>query len=1119
MTEPATPPGPLDSTVSVFDGVGTTVAEQVSLRTMLQRIQGGTYRAQVERARQLYITGDLETYKRRKEALPSFTPGCSLTSRALKVPWAQKLRSVTTLVHLDVDHLADPEAVKAQFAREGSTVFAFTSPSGAGVKVGIAATGITDPASYKEVWRAVVTTWKQTHPQIEVNEDRHVSHLGALCFISYDPNLYLNAQAASFVIPPPTPKTTPKHRSASPPADPASEYTRVATALACVPNHDADYDTWLTLGMALHSTGEGWARDVWDGWSRQSQKYDDRKQASSWNSFSQDGDIHLGTLFHLAQQHGYAPPRKGPLRQRRRHAQGASPDVPDMTQPPGASVRNPEDAPPDAAPLVGHQDQEEAEEEPTPQQAAETLLARLGALEEDEEKHVTLERAIGQVATLPAEDWMGFVRRLKAVLPSVNLNHLESIHGATKRQRMAQAAQEVRGPSQAQLAENLAVLYAGRWAYDLSRQGWMVYAEGIWSPLETELVNQHIGDFMNARLQGGYTWYELSGVEHLLRTRLAQSLSLEPPGWLPFRNGALHLATMTLHAHTPERPFTWQLPHAYDPGARCLKTQDWLHEVTRGAHDQVQVLRAYAKAVLVRLVNLQRYLEMIGPGGTGKGTFTRLLTAMVGVENTFATELKHLETNRFETSNLRGKVLMLVTDAERYSGPVNQLKAITGQDFIRMEEKKKQQRTEIAPVMVVVAANEPIQSADYTSGLVRRRLSMAFRHVPASPRDLLSWHPDGWQGELAPELPGVLNWVLALPNAQMKALLQRTTSLVPSLQETWAQALVETNPLADWADQALLYDASTDEGGKPRATVKVGIAKKFERSNDYEHQDDWLYPHYRAWVDATGQKPLSHRRFTGLLDDLFQNQLRLSGVGHLLDNQGSRFYGIRLRAYSDADKPLFITSNSAPVMDGKDTVRVETRASDGCEGCEGYLRNLRIGPHPPFACNGSQGDSSTQKEGGWGVYREVEIENGIYPSHPSLARGNASFLSPASLPSITGVEGTDQTPRSSITGAGFTGSLPVVGDLVIPLAADGSQIPDNGTPYPYTVIAIETGPDGNAYALFRESPGGWPLEQCHKVAAHEEEREERAAILEYEAGVDRHEAETLAWTHSEEHTP
>ena len=34
--------------------------------------------------------------------------------------------------------------------------------------------------------------------------------------------------------------------------DAPPDYVRVAGALACIPNGDADYETWLMLGMALH---------------------------------------------------------------------------------------------------------------------------------------------------------------------------------------------------------------------------------------------------------------------------------------------------------------------------------------------------------------------------------------------------------------------------------------------------------------------------------------------------------------------------------------------------------------------------------------------------------------------------------------------------------------------------------------------------------------------------------------------------------------------------------------------------------------------------------------------------------------------------------------------------
>jgi phage/plasmid-associated DNA primase len=550
----------------------------------------------------------------------------------------------------------------------------------------------------------------------------------------------------------------------------------------------------------------------------------------------------------------------------------------------------------------------------SPQQAAEALLAQLDTLADDAKENAILD-ALPRLAGLDAVSWIRLKRQLKTAVPRINLNDLGHARKELKKE-MAQAAPGgARGLNQAQLAAHLENDYRETWAFDLQRQCWLTYGDGFWQPRETERINQDIGRYMDERLDGDYTWPTLTGVEHLLRTRLPRTFPFTPAGWLPFRNGALCLETMQLHPHSPAYAFVWQLPHDYNAQATCPLTQAWLHEVVGGFPDQVQLLRAYLKAVITRRVDLERYLEMIGPGGTGKSTYARLLMAVVGEDNTYTTELKHLEANRFETSALRGKVLMLVTDAERWSGPVNQLKAIVGEDRVRMEQKYKDPKSEMAPVMVAIAANEPIQSADYTSGLERRRLSMAFRHRPAKPRELLALRAHSWQGELVPEIPGVINWALALPDADMEACVRHTTTMVPSLKATWAQALVETSPLADWANQRLVHDTKLDTKGKFTAT-NVGVAKRMDRpSTDYEHQDTWLYANYRAWVDTTGQKPLSQQRFTYLLNDLLVEQLRLEHVSHKKDVLGSRVFCIRLRPYGEKDSPLLITPDTAQEPD------------------------------------------------------------------------------------------------------------------------------------------------------------------------------------------------------------
>ena len=79
----------------------------------------------------------------------------------------------------------------------------------------------------------------------------------------------------------------------------------VKEALRYIPAED--YEIWLKVGMALHSTGEDdVAYSIWDAWSRTSEKYNEQDQIKTWRSFKgRENEITLGTLFHVAQDHGW----------------------------------------------------------------------------------------------------------------------------------------------------------------------------------------------------------------------------------------------------------------------------------------------------------------------------------------------------------------------------------------------------------------------------------------------------------------------------------------------------------------------------------------------------------------------------------------------------------------------------------------------------------------------------------------------------------------------------------------------------------------------------------------------------------------------------------------------
>src|SRR5262245_35803721 len=108
---------------------------------------------------------------------------------------------------------------------------------------------------------------------------------------------------------------------------------------------------------------------------------------------------------------------------------------------------------------------------------------------------------------------------------------------------------------------------------------------------------------------------------------------------------------------------------------------------------------------------------------------------------------------------------------------------------------------------------------------------------------------------------------------------------------------------------------------------------------------------------------------------LFGETLRLEGVEHRDDNKGSRFYGIRFRTHSEADKPLLITKDPPPVTLVTPRVTAETRASDGCDACDVFLHSLYRYLPTPLA-----------PPRGVGVSIEDLCNNSSVTSHPSLVR-------------------------------------------------------------------------------------------------------------------------------------
>ena len=444
------------------------------------------------------------------------------------------------------------------------------------------------------------------------------------------------------------------------------------------------------------------------------------------------------------------------------------------------------------------------------------------------------------------------------------------------------------------------------WLYDPKFDTFMYYEDenGTWRkeshPNEYRHAVQDL--FVTERgiqTPGGFTSHLIADVTNLTKAYLCHSYWDDDSDRLAFRNGVLEVSTGEFLEHDKENYITWGLDFEYDPSADPGPIIDWLNRTQYGDHERVQVLRAWLRACLLAQGHeLQRFLEVIGPGGRGKSTFANLCCAMVGSGNYASTTLNQLEQSRFEVASIKGKRLTLINDSERYGGSAQIFKALTGGDNLRFEEKNKNVGEPFVYTgMVMVCANEPIQTTDNTSGLSRRRLTLEFNRPlydkSSEAKEMIKLDQGIVKGLWKNYLPGLVNWVLQMSEQEMREYLLDTYEKVPSLKRVRNEILLNSNNLVEWLQSEIVLD--------DKAVTAVG--KKIPAAKDaqerYCNSKYHLYASYCSYCEDTGSKPVGQKRFIALVMDCCKNQLQLEGVRSF--SKGGRPFvkGLAIRA-SDA---------------------------------------------------------------------------------------------------------------------------------------------------------------------------------------------------------------------------
>ena len=200
-------------------------------------------------------------------------------------------------------------------------------------------------------------------------------------------------------------------------------------------------------------------------------------------------------------------------------------------------------------------------------------------------------------------------------------------------------------PEESAAAEIVTKQLINIYAFDKKTEKWLQYLEGFWSDTQRQDIKEFVSKIMrdSDSFPEPYKNFYFNGVAQLLRNHLPFTRKEENRNLLPFKNGVLDITNKTLKLNDPGYGFTWQLPYEYTPHSDCQPITDWLKEMAGKSEDLVELLRAFLYAILFGLTELHRFLELVGPGGTGKSTFIWLAEQMIGAVNAITSELKYLE--------------------------------------------------------------------------------------------------------------------------------------------------------------------------------------------------------------------------------------------------------------------------------------------------------------------------------------------------------------------------------------------------------------------------------------------------------------------------------------------
>lgn len=351
------------------------------------------------------------------------------------------------------------------------------------------------------------------------------------------------------------------------------------------------------------------------------------------------------------------------------------------------------------------------------------------------------------------EDWHDYLNRLREESSEAENNiHQLPVTKRAQLQTVIEVSPALNQMGASQRGEVLLAHYDGELAIHADSDTVHHYNGVIWNPLpDKELQREMAQIYIDAEVA-----YSQNAIKSAVET---MKLSLPVMGvtarnLIGFSNGVFDTRTGQFREHdkTDWLMIASELPFSPPAEGETLASHapnfwKWLRRSVANNDRKTDRVLAALFMVLANRYDWQLFLEVTGPGGSGKSVMAEICTMLAGKANTVSASMKALEDAR-DRALVVGYSLIIMPDMTRYAGDGAGIKAITGGDKVSIDPKHKAPYSTRIQAVVLAVNNNAMTFSDRSGGISRRRVIFNFTEVvPENERDTML--AEKIEGELA----------------------------------------------------------------------------------------------------------------------------------------------------------------------------------------------------------------------------------------------------------------------------------------------------------------------------------------------------------------------------------